>query len=190
MINNPLLLLVAGGLFKSREKWPFFRTPNALSFHLTYDFLMLSFCWLSGPNSKSVHNETSSTFTIRSLHIPVARKEVASWFGCCLCHVYLPTAKFLLEHLNAHAVDEDYLSSKRSKMYSPIDSFANEDKGDSQYMSPVSLVFFTIVTWNWSQNCYLNKDTCSILLDIYVLRFKGPLTLFLFKPLGTNKKHF
>ena len=32
-------------------------------------------------------------------------------------------------------------------------------------MSPVSLVFHTKVTWDWSQICYLNKDTCSILLN-------------------------
>ena len=35
-------------------------------------------------------------------------------------------------------------------------------------MSPVSLVFHTIVTWDWSQKCYWNKDTCSILLDIHI----------------------
>ena len=38
-----------------------------------------------------------------------------------------------------------------------------------QWMSPVSLVFHTIVAWDWSQKCYLNKDTCAILLDIHVL---------------------
>ena len=54
-------------------------------------------------------------------------------------------------------------------------------------MSPVSLVFHIIVTWDWSQICYLNKDTCSILLDIHVFTPKRPRTLFSFKPLGTNK---
>ena len=34
-------------------------------------------------------------------------------------------------------------------------------------MSPVSLVFYTIVTWDWSQICYLNKDTCSLLILLY-----------------------
>ena len=35
-------------------------------------------------------------------------------------------------------------------------------KFSGQYMSPVSLVFHTIFTWDWSQKCYLNQNTCSI----------------------------
>ena len=38
-------------------------------------------------------------------------------------------------------------------------------------MSPVSLVFHTIVTWDWSQICYMNKDTCSILLNDSTCQF-------------------
>ena len=54
-------------------------------------------------------------------------------------------------------------------------------------MSAVPPVFHTVVTWNWSQICYLNTDTRSILLDIHVFTPKLSLTLFSLKPLGTNK---
>ena len=54
-------------------------------------------------------------------------------------------------------------------------------------MLPVSSVFHAIVTWDWSQIFYLNKDTCSILLDINVFTPKHRRTLFSFKPLGTNE---
>ena len=54
------------------------------------------------------------------------------------------------------------------------------------FMSAVSLVFHTVVKWNWSQKCIWNRHTRSVTLDIHASTVERPLTCFLLKPHSAN----